>query len=97
MFVIIETGAVTAEIDAVFLEFVRRNGFTVALFDGGYEPETQVESSHVVAAYEYIRQWLYKSVTDPMFFKVQRGEINQQDWLDGVAQIKRDWVMPEVL
>jgi hypothetical protein len=35
-----------------------------------------------------IRGVLYRIEVDPLFFKVQRGEIDNQIWLDKVAEIK---------
>lgn len=35
-----------------------------------------------------IREILYRVEADPLFFKVQRGEIDNQVWLDKVAEIK---------
>lgn len=30
----------------------------------------------------------YQAEADPMFFKAQRGEITQQEWLDKIAEIQ---------
>jgi hypothetical protein len=30
----------------------------------------------------------YRVESDPLFFKAQRGEATQQEWLDKVAEIK---------
>ena len=30
----------------------------------------------------------YREESDPLFFKAQRGEVTQQEWLDKVAEIK---------
>ena len=35
-----------------------------------------------------IREVLYRTEADPLFFKAQRGEIDNQIWLDKVAEIK---------
>ena len=35
-----------------------------------------------------IREILYRIEADPLFFKAQRGEIDNQVWLDKVAEIK---------
>ena len=40
---------------------------------------------------EQIRAFLYKEITDPLYFKVQRGEIDNQVWLDAVQKIKDEW------
>jgi hypothetical protein len=34
------------------------------------------------------RRTAYAAESDPLFFKAQRGEIEQQVWLDKVAEIK---------
>lgn len=35
-----------------------------------------------------MRQAAYANEADPLFFKAQRGEATQQEWLDKVAEIK---------
>ena len=35
-----------------------------------------------------LRQAAYAAEADPLFFKWQRGEATQQDWLDVIAEIK---------
>lgn len=37
---------------------------------------------------EMNRSLAYSSESDPLFFKWQRGEIEKQDWLDKVQEIK---------
>ena len=34
------------------------------------------------------RQSAYQAESDPLFFKYQRGEATEQEWLDKVAEIK---------
>lgn len=38
--------------------------------------------------YSALRRADYAAEADPMFFKAQRGEATQQQWLDKVAEIK---------
>lgn len=35
-----------------------------------------------------LRRAAYIAEADPLFFKAQRGEIEQQEWLDKIAEIK---------
>ena len=42
----------------------------------------------VNAIHEELRANGYREESDPLFFKYQRGEIEQQVWLDKVAEIK---------
>jgi hypothetical protein len=37
---------------------------------------------------EIARKAAYAAEADPLFFKAQRGEIEQQVWLDKIAEIK---------
>jgi hypothetical protein len=37
---------------------------------------------------EVLRRKAYQDESDPLFFKWQRGEATQQEWLDKVAEIK---------
>ena len=34
----------------------------------------------------------YIEESDPLFFKWQRGEVTQQEWLDKVEEIKQRWI-----
>jgi hypothetical protein len=38
-----------------------------------------------------LRSEAYKEESDPIFFKWQRGEATEQEWLDKVAEIKQRW------
>lgn len=38
--------------------------------------------------YEKVREFMYKNYTDSLFFKVQRGDIDNQVWLDAIQEIK---------
>jgi len=41
------------------------------------------------------RQAAYRLRTDPLFFKWQRGEAREQDWLDAVAAVRADYPLDE--
>ena len=57
--------------------------------DGNYVDDITVEE--VEAGNEAVRVFLYREITDPLFFKVQRGEIENQVWLDEIQKIKDKW------
>ena len=40
------------------------------------------------AYHKYMREQEFRAVTDPMYFKVQRGEISQSDYDSKVAEIR---------
>lgn len=51
----------------------------------------------IARAVEAARQAAYKTESDPLFFKAQRGEIGLDQWLEKVAEIKARYpagVMP---
>jgi hypothetical protein len=37
---------------------------------------------------EQARRTAYESEADPLFFKWQRGEATEQEWLDKIAEVK---------
>ena len=45
----------------------------------------------IESGYELIRAFMYREITDAMFFKVQRGEIEESVWLDAIQEIKDEW------
>jgi hypothetical protein len=52
-------------------------------------PEEQsAEEAARIESINYMRRLDYANEADPLFFKWQRGEGTQQDWLDKIAEIK---------
>ena len=49
-----------------------------------------ITPEEVEAGYEAVRGFLYREITDPLFFKVQRGEIEESVWLDEIKKIKNE-------
>ena len=54
--------------------------------DNQYIDDITIEE--IEKGHESIRSFMYKEVTDPMFFKVQRGEIEEAEWLSAIQEIK---------
>jgi hypothetical protein len=55
------------------------------------EVEAEVKRLEALEAAEVprrARQEAYQSESDPLFFKWQRGEASEQEWLDKVAEIR---------
>ena len=50
-----------------------------------------ITAEEVEAGYEAVRCFLYREITDPLFFKVQRGAIEESVWLDEIQKIKDEW------
>ena len=50
-----------------------------------------ITPEEIEAGKEQIREFLYRKITDPLFFKMQRGEIEESVWLDEIAKIKEEW------
>lgn len=40
------------------------------------------------------RRQAYVRISDPIYFQWQRGEKTEQDYLDAVAQVKKDYPVP---
>lgn len=56
-----------------------------------WTPPQPVITAEIVAAQ---RLRAYNLEADPLFFKAQRGEATQQEWLAKVAEIKARYPMP---
>jgi len=50
------------------------------------EPPETPEPEPIPA--DELRKIAYREESDPLFFKVQRGEATEQEWLDKIAEIK---------
>jgi hypothetical protein len=46
------------------------------------------------ASAEENRRNAYQRISDPIYFQWQRGEKTEQDYLDAVAQVKKDYPVP---
>ncbi len=53
---------------------------------------TNKPAEEVSAIQESNRKQAYIDESDPLFFKWQRGEATEQEWIDKVNQIKQRWV-----
>lgn len=51
----------------------------------------ELEVTLANAAIDKIRQRQYMLRSDPLFFKYQRGEATQQEWLDEIAAIRAEY------
>ena len=54
--------------------------------DGEYIDD--ITDAEIEAGYDKVREFYYRQISDPLFFKYQRGEIEKQVWLDAVEEIK---------
>ena len=52
-------------------------------------------ADNVLAEAKSSRQAAYREEADPLFFKAQRGEATEQEWLDKVAEIRARYPSPE--
>jgi hypothetical protein len=56
------------------------------------QEELDEEEQIYLTKLEAKRAEAYRTESDPLFFKAQRGEATQQEWLDKVAEIKARYV-----
>ena len=95
MIVTKENGTIyTNGLTQAVIDFHKDNGLTIAEVN---RPLTRDEDNNYVdditedeinLGTKAIREIRYRIEADPLFFKVQRGEIDNQIWLDKVAEIK---------
>lgn len=52
------------------------------------QPTAEEIAANLALEKEQLRLEAYRNESDPLFFKWQRGEIEQQVWLDKVSEIK---------
>ena len=95
MIVTKENGTVyTNGLTLAVINFHKEVGYTIADVnrpltkneEGEYIDDITAEE--IEAGYEAIRGFLYREIADPLFFKVQRGEIEESVWLDEIQKIK---------
>ena len=94
MIVTKENGTIyTNGLNQSIIDFHKENNLTIVdvnrplkYEDGEYIDDITTEE--IEAGYEAVRGFLYREITDPLFFKVQRGEIEEQVWLDEIQKIK---------
>lgn len=52
-------------------------------------------TSKLIEGIKENRRLAYAKESDPVFFKWQRGEATEQEYLDSVEKVKRDYPYPE--
>ena len=95
MIVTKENGTVyTNGLTLAIINFHKDNGFKIADVNRPLTKNEEREyidditAEEIEAGYEAVRGFLYREITDPLFFKVQRGEIEESIWLDEIQKIK---------
>ena len=101
MIVTKENGTIyTNGLTQAVIDFHKENGLTIAEVNRPLtytESETEFTSREYIDditveeikdGYEAIRGFLYMKISDPLFFKVQRGEIEESVWLNEIKKIK---------
>lgn len=53
------------------------------------------QPAHEKAEIKELRRLGYAQFSDPIFFKWQRGERTEQDWVDAIAQVDALYPYPE--
>lgn len=57
----------------------------------------EIEQELKIAELRLARQTAYEGLSDPMYFKWQRGEATEQEWLDSVEAIRQQYPYPTPL
>ena len=91
-----ETGVQYSLLNQDILDYHKENNFTFSFvtrplnYENG-EYIDDITSEEIELGAKAVREYLYTKITDPMFFKVQRGELDYQDWLDAIELIKAEY------
>jgi hypothetical protein len=69
------------------------NGARYVLLNKREEIDEKSKVSYVADGYDIagvsdVKLFLHQQISDPLYFKVQRGEAIQEDWLETIAKIK---------
>ena len=91
------TGSITALVDGVQMSIPADAGnrHYAAMLKQGITPAEYVEPSVTQEQQSAYRQAAYTQEADPLFFKYQRGEATEQEWLDKVAEIRIRYPYPQ--
>lgn len=84
------TGSITALVDGVQMSIPADAGnrHYDELVAQGIMPEPYVEPPVSKEELQALRQAAYAAEADPLFFKYQRGEATQEEWLTKINDIK---------
>jgi hypothetical protein len=97
MFIIEETKKSFKELNLLLCEYIIKNNYSIASIEREIERNEEGEEvlnlteEEKTIAKDKIKKYLYREITDPLFFKTQRGEISKEEWMSAVTKIKQDW------
>lgn len=97
MFIIEETKQIFKEPNIVVCNYITNNNYSVAFIDREIERNEEGEEvlnlteEEKAIAKDKIKKYLYREISDPLFFKAQREEISTEEWMSAVTKIKEDW------
>jgi len=97
MFIIKENQKSFKELNLLLCEYILKNNYSVASIEREIEINEEGEEvlnfteEEKIIAKDKIKRYLYKEISDPLFFKAQRGEITTEEWMSAVTKIKQDW------
>lgn len=71
----------------------------IKLFEQPFSPEEEIERGQMhqytlLQTINSMRQAAYEREADPLFFKIQRNEATQEEWLAKIAEIKARYPKP---
>jgi hypothetical protein len=59
------------------------------------EMKAEQDKANALVSAETSRAAAYTTEADPLFFKYQRGEATEQEWLDKIEEIRARYPYPE--
>ena len=94
MIVTKENGTIYNGLTKEVINWHKEVGYTIAdvkrplTKDEAGEYVDDITEDEIILGTKAIREVLYRSEADPLFFKAKRGELEESVWLDKVAEIK---------
>lgn len=91
-----QSGSITATVDGIEMSIpvVGGNRHYDALIEQGIEIAPYVEPIPTREQLQALRQSAYIAEADPLFFKYQRGEATQEEWMNKINEIKIRYAYP---
>lgn len=90
------TGSITATVDGIEMSIPADPGnrHYAELLTQGITPEPYTEPPITREQLQALRQAAYIQEADPLFFKYQRGEATQLEWINKINEIKIRYAYP---
>lgn len=97
MFIVKETLAYSKDINDVLLSYLKEKEYHLALVNRPLDKNENgelivpISDDEVTEGHRKIREYLYSTKSDPIFFRSQRDQATIEEWKAEVIKIQQDW------